>query len=283
MSRGGPILVAGPGRSGTTLLCRLMGLHPDLAWFSGWSARLPRWPAVAAVHRVNDIEALERRARGWRRWPRPGETYGCWNACFPGFSDAREDWGADRVDPAGARLLGRMVEGHVRWQGKDRFMTKYTGWPRIDFMAAALPGSRVVWIDRDPRAVALSYLRQRWWYRNRPAEYDALSPEARLDVYAGHYLAFWRARTRHAPGRDYLRVRYEDLVEDPERLLGKICEDTGLPWRASFVRRVRSYPVRQGTNRSAARHAGPDWDALGERLADPIAELGYDPVRRPAG
>ncbi|HUP20587.1 MAG TPA: sulfotransferase [Gemmatimonadota bacterium] len=273
-----PLLVAGPGRSGTTLLCRLLALHPDLAWFSGWSARLPRWPAVAAIHRLNDWEALERRSRSWRRWSRAAEAYGCWDACFPGFSAAREDWGPDRVDPAGAERLRGMVAGHRRWQGKPGFMTKYTGWPRLEFMAAALPGSRVVWIDRDPRAVALSYQKQRWWYKRRPEAYAALSMRERVDFYAERYMEFWRARVRHEAGEEYLRVRYEDLVEDPEGVLSRICADRGLAWSGTYRRRVASYPIRRDANRAtAARRPPVEWAAFGERLAGPLAELGFAP------
>lgn len=270
-----PVFVAGPGRSGTTLLVRLLSLHPDLAWFSGWSARFPSRPAVALLHRLNDWPTLERRARGWPKWPRAAEAYDCWDWCFPGFSSARSDWGREKADPEGAERLRRIVAGHERWHGKPRFMTKYTGWPRIDFLRAIFPDPRVVWIDRDPRAVALSYLKQWWWFKNRPEALAAMTMDERIDFYAERYLEFWRARRRFRAGPDYLLVRYEDLVADPVSEMERVCRDVGLPWSGSLARSVQTYEVVRGANRAAAdRHTGTEWAALGERLAEPLAELG---------
>src|SRR5919106_1750209 len=50
-----PICLFGVGRSGTTILLKLLSQHPYLGWPSSLAQRFPRWPSVALYSRVLDI------------------------------------------------------------------------------------------------------------------------------------------------------------------------------------------------------------------------------------
>ncbi len=54
-----PIFLIGTGRCGSSLLYRLLGYHPDVAWLSHYTARFGGH--FAALQRVHDLPGLQ----GW--------------------------------------------------------------------------------------------------------------------------------------------------------------------------------------------------------------------------
>jgi hypothetical protein len=269
-----PILICGPGKSGTTLLMDVLGVHPDVAWFSGWTDRFPMLPQLAMVSRLNDIGWLERRTRSLQRWPRPDEAYGIWDHFLPGFSRAERNWDVADLDADAAERLRGCIRSHLRWHGKPRFMTKYTGWARFELMRALLPGVELVQIDRDPRAVAYSYERYRWWFKDRPEALAEMSPRERIDFYAAKYLAYFETRGNtegvHA-------VAYEALVANPAATLRELCGRIGLTFPRRFEDAVATFEFRGNTNEAWRRDLSPaDQDYLTARLEVPIRALGYE-------
>jgi len=272
-----PILLCGPGKSGTTLLLDLMSLHPDVTWFSGWTARFPRTPQLAALSRLNDVALLERRTRNVRRWPRPAEAYGIWDHYFPGLSQADADWGEERASREGADALRRVIAVHLRAHGKQRFLTKYTGWPRFAFMRALLPDCELAYIDRDPRAVVHSYERYKWWFKDRPDALAALSPRERIDFYTSKYLAYFHAKQRAASSQPFVQVKYETLIASPETALEQLCARVRLAFPPKFRAAIRSFDVFQGSNNAWKKKLSPeDGRYLTEKLEEPIRALGYE-------
>ena len=268
-----PILICGPGKSGTTLLLDFMSLHPDVTWFSGWTARFPTVPQLAAFSRLNDIAFLERRTRSVRRWPRPAEAYGIWDDYFPGFSQADGDWEPDRVGTA-ADPLRRVIDVHLRAHGKQRFLTKYTGWPRFAFMRELLPDCELVYIDRDRARSCTAYERYSWWFKDRPEALAAMSPRS-ASILSDKYLAYFQSKQRAAPRSRFTQFKYESLIADPEGALGR------LPRRPARVSaevsgRDPELPDRSGEQRGveeeavARRRQAPDGAPRGTYRA-----LGY--------
>lgn len=271
-----PIFIGGPGRSGTTLLLQILSTHPDVAWFSGWTNRFPTHPALAIVSRVMDLEPLEQKTRGKRKWPRPAEAHGIWNHYFPGFSYAERDWTAADADPARADAFRAFVAAHLRWQGKPRFLTKYTGWPRFDFLRALYADARLLHIERDPRAVVASYMKQRWGYKDDPRGFEAMTPDQRVELYTARYLRLYEARMRFVEGSDYFHINYEELIRDVVGTMAAICEKAKLPFSPAFERRVRSFEIREGSNDAWKKNLSPrEQGYMTELLAKPISEMSY--------
>ena len=271
-----PVLISGPGRSGTTLLLHVLSRHPDAAWFSGWTDRFPDRPFLALLSRVNDVDPVERATRDVRRWPRPAEAYGIWNHYFPGFSTAQSDWTAREVDRGDPEAFLAFVEAHLRWQGKSRFLTKYTGWPRFDFLRRLFPDAHLVSIDRDPRAVVASYMKQRWGYKDKPREYEGLPPDQRVAIQVERYLSYYDARKRHAEGRDYVGVQYEHLVADLVGTVREICRRVDLPFTARFERRLRTFEIHGDSNEAWKKNLSrEEQHLLSKLLQKPLDEMGY--------
>lgn len=271
-----PIFIVGPGRSGTTLLLHMMSLHPDVAWFSGWTDRFPRWPQLALLSRLNDLTPLEKATRELRKWPRPSEAYGIWNSCFPSFSRADSDWDEEWIDETGAAKLTRLIKSHLRWHGKKRFLTKYTGWPKLRFLKAVFPDAYFIYIDRDPRAVVFSYMKQKWGFKNKPHLLDPMSMRQRLEFYTKRYLALYQAK-RQLDVSDYIQVYYEQLIEDPLTMLREICAKTTLPPSDILERRIDSLSIERGTNQIWRHVLLPEDQAyLAALLKQPLEEMEYE-------
>ncbi|MEL7058606.1 MAG: sulfotransferase [Acidobacteriota bacterium] len=266
------VILHGPGRSGTTLLNRILSLHPSLGWISGWIDRLPSRPELAFGHRLMDVPAIERWSRERRRWPRSAEAYGFWNHYFPGFSAAPR--GGARADdrPEDCR---RAIAAILHWSGKERFVTKLTGAPRDAELQEVFERPFIVWIDRDPRAVVASYLKQRWGYKHRPEQFAATPRQAVLAEGAERYLSSWRGRQRLAAlaGERFLDVDYEDLVADPAAFFRRLLAGLSLPASQRFDRLLQGWTIHTGTNAAWRQQLeADDIDFLDQALAEQLSE-----------
>ena len=88
-----PIFIVGTGRCGSTAFHRIMGVHPQLMWLSGFAQEFPthpewnRWAVTAAGNRL--VRKL------FAKHLKPGENYGFWYAHAYGFAE-----------PGGVRAAG---------------------------------------------------------------------------------------------------------------------------------------------------------------------------------
>jgi hypothetical protein len=239
------VIVHGPGRSGTTLLSRILSMHSDFAWISGYVDRFPGRPALAALNRLMAIDALERWTRSRRFWPRPAEAYRFWNHYFPHFSDPEtRSRTSPRDRPEECRKAIRTI---LRLHGKRRFITKITGAARAGEIAAVFDDPQVVYIHRDPRAVVASYYKQRWGYKNAPERFSGKTEIELLSEYVQRYEMSFK-------GRDALKsfpftdVLYEDMVEAPELFFRNLLQRLGLPQERVFFERLASWRIEKDTN-----------------------------------
>ena len=53
-----PIFIIGSGRSGTTILYKLLSIHPEVCWFSNYSDIFPNNPFLPILHRIIDIPLI---------------------------------------------------------------------------------------------------------------------------------------------------------------------------------------------------------------------------------
>lgn len=277
-ARGGanpaPLLVLGPGRCGSTLLFELLALHPDLAWPSNLTGRLVGLPQLALLSRVNEIGTLGRRASERRYWPRPVERYRVWEHYAPGLS--RGERPTRPIADREAEALRGWAAAHVRWQGKERMLIKYTGYSRLEFMRSVFGEASFVSIDRDPRAVVYSLSQKGWtWDDTDPRVLAGLDRMQRLDYYSRQYMSYFRVKASCQPGA-FLQVFYERLVEDPVACVRRACEHAGVRSDPAFEQAVRSRPLRRQANAAFRRGLSPaELELLEQRLDEPLSALGY--------
>jgi hypothetical protein len=264
----GPLFVVGAPRSGTSLLYKLLCLHPEAAWISNWSRRLPGVAAVAVLNRVaprfratrrsvwfgadtaNAYVYGQRRSLWERLYPMPVEGEPVYRHCGVG---AGGPTGGRSEDEQAACLCGAFA-GLRRFTGGRVVISKrIANNQRIPFLVAAFPEARFVHLVRDGRAVAYSLSRVDWWedgvvwwYGDTPRRWRERGGDP-WELVATHWvreLASVGEGLRAVAADRQLELRYEELVGGPVAALRRVARFAGLPddpgWLAELGR--LSYP-----------------------------------------
>ena len=283
MDPGAPLFIIGAPRSGTSLLYKLLCLHPEAAWISNWSRRAPGVPAVAGLNRIasrfpatrrsvwfgsdaaNAYVYGRRRALWERLYPMPVEGEPVYRHCGIG-----EDPTGGRSEGAQADCLRRAFAGLRRWSGGRVLVSKrIANNQRIPFLATAFLAARFVHLIRDGRAVAYSLTRVDWWedgvvwwYGDTPRRWREGGGDP-WELAATHWVreltSIGEGLGAVAPERQ-LELRYEELVGEPVAVLRRVAGFAGLaddPGWVAELRRLR-YPNKNEAWREGLAPAARD-------------------------
>jgi hypothetical protein len=178
-------------------------------------------------------------------------------------------------------------------QGTTVFTHKFTGWPRVGFIRAAFPDARIVHVVRDGRAVANSWLQMSWWD-------GYLGPDRwRFGPLPPHYRAEWEASDRShvvlagiawkllldafdaaragVPAADWLELRYEDVLDEPDESIARILAICGLDMDPGLRQYLAVHAPTTGRRASFTRDLDPRaLEQLTGSLAAHLAARGYD-------
>lgn len=264
------VIICGPGRSGTTLLSSILSLHKDFYWISGYVNRFPESPFLSVLNNLQRLDWFEKFNRGRKYFPRPAEAYGFWYHYF------------DEFDTPGAKPSQletfnaiRAIEGIDNYSSANRFITKLTGKSRIHFIEAMFEDPIILWIDRQPEAVVMSYYKQRWRYKNKPGQFAAKPTNELITEYCDLFLAVQEDREK-LKKFEFHQVFYEDMVSDPVGFFKALTNDLGLKQRPSFYRKVQGWGIFKGSNESYKKLISPEEDAfLQQQLAGVSETIGY--------
>jgi hypothetical protein len=257
---GGPVIIVGTGRCGSTLLHRVLALHRDLGWLSPLNEVLPGQPWLSVFSNAYRW-ALPARIRHLKAFPKPYEAYRFWDHYLPGFSrrdrpPTARDVDESRIGPV--RDATRRVLAHQR---KPRLLVKVTGWSRIGFFDRIYADAVFVSLRRDPRAVVSSWAQagwldvtsppdsERWQWGAVPAPYFDVWRELGggpfLSVAVKMRLDLDDIATNMAlfPSRSH-ELWYEELVARPEPTLRELCRFCGLDWTPQFRDVVDGLPIQ---------------------------------------
>jgi len=236
-----PIFVLGMPRTGTTLLERILGGHPQ----------------ITLCGELNDF-------RMQFKWASDHHSLG--------FLDAV---GVQRIPGIDFGELGRRYLEHVAWRAPHTpyFSDKNPGnFIMAGLILKALPQAKIVHLRRNPMDSCFSNLKELFAANSHPYSYD-------FGDLAGHYrnysrlMAHWHAI---APGR-ILDVNYEDMVSDPDTTARRLMSYCNLSYDAAQIRvesnatpvsTASSAQVRQPIHR---KNIG-GWKRYGAQLA-PLQEL----------
>ena len=202
----GPIYLAGIERSGTSLMYALLASHPNIAM----TRRTNLWMYFNNQYGdLNNAENLERCLSMMAQYKRL-------RAIQIDIDRVRRDF--TQGEKTYARLF-TLIEGHfAEKQGKVRWGDKSLNTERyMDDIFAVFPDAKIIHMMRDPRDRYAS-AKTRWTdMKGRVGAGTAMWLES---------VKLARRGTRKYPNQ-YMVVRYEDLVADPEKMLRKICEFLG--------------------------------------------------------
>jgi hypothetical protein len=212
-----PFFVLGAQRSGTTMLRLMLNSHPNLA--------IPHETAFMTLFRpkLHEYGDLAHRKNAARLLDDIAE--------HPLVVRGRHivDKAAILSHPIAnfADLIDAIMSEYAAAQGKSRWGDKtpfYT--PDIDVLWQLFPGAKFLHLVRDGRDVALSQRTISWLSTN-------------LQVLAGDWR--WKTTVCHKVGAvigpdQFLEMRYEDLVRDPEGCLRRICQFIEEPFADEMLR-----------------------------------------------
>lgn len=112
-----------------------------------------------------------------------------------------------------ADLVAAIFSANIADSGKPRWGDKTPSYvTQIDVLWRLFPGCRIVHLVRDGRDVAVSLRQIDWGRKNIPL----IAQDWRWKVMLGRKMG-------NMLGDNYLEVRYEDLVVEPEKCLTAIC------------------------------------------------------------
>lgn len=242
----GHIFVVGLPRSGTTLLDRMLGNHPEVGSAGELNvfSRSMSWE-IDAYYEPPPEPAIVRRARD----------------C---------DW--SRVGAAYAEATS------IRHPGKRYLLDKNPlNIYNAGYIARALPQARILCLSRNPMDACFSNLKELF----APGSYEYSYDQREL---AEHYVGFqamvscWQ---RRLPGQFHV-VEYEALIDDPGRELARALRFCGLNFEPAYVDITRnlspvstasSAQVREPLNRRGI-HAWRRYSRYLQPLAAKLADLG---------
>ncbi|HEX2052652.1 MAG TPA: sulfotransferase [Actinomycetota bacterium] len=263
----GPLFLVGAPRSGTTLVYKLLCLHPDTAWISNWVRRFPRAPQLSAMNSMASL-LPEMRHRAWFAGDSNAYVYGTRRPLsqrlFPAPVEGEPVFRqaglgeAEITDPAATpEAVERLREavGRIeRFSGGRYFVNKrVANNRRIPLLAQAFPSARFLEIVRDGRAVAHSLSTVDWWADSTvwwngktPRQWEAEGGDP-WELCAQSWVEELEATSRGlamvAPVR-VMQVRYEELVAQPAQLLSEIAQFAGLPESREWWRAVSRCDIR---------------------------------------
>jgi len=247
-----PIFIVGTGRSGSSVFFDIFASHPRLAWLSVLAREFPDRPRLNRLLlrgiSIDGLGSLLVRTIG------PAEAYPFWEASCPGFSNPCRDLTAEDVTPVSAERIRTAIEGML-FRGRDRFVAKITGWPRIRYLNRIFPDAKFVEMTRDPCAIASSLLEVPFWdgwrgppnWRRGPLTGDLEQiwndeNKSFVALAALEYVIYQRAmeasRKELTPNR-LLTISYANLCRQPVEQFREVVDFCGLDWSASFERAVR--------------------------------------------
>jgi hypothetical protein len=288
--------VFGAGRSGSTLLYKLLCLHTDVAFIYNYDIRLPL--AVSGlITRCFNAE-LDRKRAAWfsdagnayfvsrplakRLFPTPVEGENIYARCGIPLHPT-PDYRPDEMTIEKARRK------FARLRGRDKrklLVSKRTANNRrIDALCRLFPAARFVHLVRDGRDVAHSLSRVEWWpghtvwWDGRTAAAMEASGIDRLSIAARNWVRDTEevnaGLRRLAPER-VMTVRYENLVADPLATMQAVCAFLDLPATEDYLGIIDSIGL-------APRPAGwrTQWSDKDKALVtfeqrELLASLGYD-------
>jgi len=263
-----PIFIVGAPRSGTNVFYRTMARHPDLAWISNITKKMP------------NSEVLTRTLMLFRSDHRPSEGNNIWQKFI---TDEDESLSREQATPAARRYLHKIVQNHLRFFSKPRFLNKCPGNSvRIDFLREIFPDAVFIHLIRDGRAAAYSIMHSRLkhagsYWSVKPPGWRNLLGLPLVEACALQWKMIVEAVLQSAaklPPEQYLAVKYEDFVARPAEILNQVAAKCDLLWRQDRLHAITGGMENRNFKWQTEMRAA-DKATLNRLLGDFMQQLGY--------
>lgn len=287
--------LVGVGRSGTTLLYKLLCLHPEIAYISNYENRLGWLPSGLACRLAS--RRLDAKLRTWfrkdgnayfvdrpwltRAFPTPHEGEAVFDACgLQSFPD-----GNYRPGPSTADCLRRRFTRIRQGARAAVFLSKCTtNNHRILPLAAVFPEARYIHLIRDGREVTQSSSAVEWW-DHHVLWWDGRTPlemerdgEDRLVICARNWvreLQELKAALSSIDQQRVLELRFEDLLCDPLSSLDRAVRFLGLECSAQYRSAIAALDIRPMMSQWPQKWTQEQTVRVTAELQQMLQDLGY--------
>lgn len=287
--------LVGVGRSGTTLLYKLLCLHPEIAYISNYENRLGWLPSGLACRLAS--RRLDDKLRTWfkkngnayfvdRPWltrvfPTPHEGEAVFDACgLQLFPDRDYLPGPSTVD-----CLRRRFTRIRRGARASVFLSKCTtNNHRIRPLAAVFPNARYIHLMRDGREVTHSLSVVEWWdhhvlwWDGRTPQQMERDGEDRLAICARSWvreLQELKSALSTIDRQRVLELRFEDLLRDPLASLDRAVRFLGLESSAQYRAAIAALDIRPMTPQWPQKWTQEQMMRVTAELQSMLRESGY--------
>ena len=127
----------------------------------------------------------------------------------------------------------------IEVQGKEHFVTKITGDLRLSVLNKLFTNYKIIWIERDPRVVVSSYIKQRWFYKDKVEEFNKMTMNDKIRFYSKFYLKHYH----NALNVNKKLVFYEDLCENPIQFFEDLLNTMNLEFTEWHKTKIRSHNI----------------------------------------
>ena len=264
-----PIFIVGAPRSGTNIFYRTLALHPDLAWISNITKKIP-----SSLWLIRIIMLF-------RDDHRPTEANNVWQKFI---GNDHEALGRDDVTAAAGKYLRTVVQNNLRIFNKPRFVNKCPGNSvRIEFLKEIFPDAIFIHIIRDGRAVGYSIMRSRLehsgaYWSVKPPGWRELLKLPMVDACALQWQMTVKAILQSAkklPRKQYLAIKYEDLVARPVEIFKQVAEKCDLVWQEDLLQTITA-GMNNRNFKWRSEMSDEDQNTLNTLLEKFLKQLGYE-------
>jgi len=251
-----PIFVIGMGRSGTSVISEAIAVNHELGWLSQYLNRFPRYEWLSILNRLAHIPTVGSVLYGKKLqnndftslikkyFPYSAEAWSYWELHFGkrflfGYLHNEEATIEEAIN------TNQSISDILKYSGRNRFFTKFTGPPRIRFLNSVFPGAYFIHVVRDPRAVVSSLLQVPFWSEGGGLDnpwWDGLTDENWKEWHsegrtpAGLAAVQWKQvvemvrveKVLIEPDK-YIEIKYEDFVQSPHQSINSIFDLVKLP------------------------------------------------------
>lgn len=208
-----PVFLFGVTRSGTTLLARMLDLHPNLSIYIE-----SRYLHVVADR--DPCEPLATDAAALEILGRVGDLE------KEGVEAASVLARFAATDRSPRSLFDAILRCRMEARGKRRYGEKTPShFLRLDLLLDWYPSARLVFLRRDPRSIHASYKNSRDYLQDGWLDRTVVG----RSLYWNLYQRVLREAKRRRPGQLF-EVQLEELIGDPESILRSLCVFLGEPF-----------------------------------------------------
>lgn len=230
-----PFFIVGIGRSGTTLLRLMFHNHPNIAvpyeshFITDYYNNLDTYGDLTVDENLDKLlnDILQE------------DLLSQWDHVFD----------ADRIkstisEPSLEEIFNAIYSDYATGKGKARWADKSDYLPRMHLINTIFPNAKFIHIIRDGRDVANSVLKLPWGPKDLIGAAEWWNEYIRLGCSVGAVL-----------GKDkYTEVKYEELVQEPERELRRLCEFVGEEFDERMLNYHQSSNVAIPESRKTQHH-----------------------------